>query len=333
MKKKSTRFFTVLLVLGILFLGMPQVQVFGASKQEPSQAAKKLVIGFSMPALTHSFWIPMLYGVRDQAKKYNMEVVDLNAGGFGNLDTQISQMENLIHRGVDIIIMGATSAEGVVPVVEEAQRAKIPVIGVGSQPKTDILTKVVADDYGMGVMQAQYMGKYLQGKGEVALMSGPPGLNWSVDRAKGFRDTLAKSYPGAKIVAEQWTEVSRPKAIELMESWLQAFPSLRGVYTANDDLAAGAVRAIISAGKTNQIKVSSCNPTEIGIEYMKAGYILCEAVQQTVMQGRAAVDAAYAKLNGKTPQKVIVTPALLLTRENLATFDFSTVTHPESFKP
>ena len=329
MKKKTI---CIITLLCIFLLGV--ADVFAAAKQESSPAVKKRVIGFSMPALTHSFWIPMLYGVREQAKKYNMEVIDLNAGGFGNLDTQISQIENLIQRGVDAIIMGATSADGVVPVVEEANRAKIPVFGVGSQPKTDVVTtKVVADDYGMGVIQAQYMGKYLKGQGEVALMSGPPGLNWSVDRAKGFRDTLAKEYSGVRIVAEQWTEVSRPKAIELMESWLQAFPNLRGIYTANDDLAAGAVRAIISAGKTAQIKVSSCNPTEIGIEYLKAGYILCHAVQQTVLQGRTAVDAVYAKLNGRTPQKVIVTPALLLTKENLATFDFSTVMHPDTFKP
>lgn len=329
MKKKII--FTIVLCC-ILLMGI--ADLFAAATQGSSPAAKKRVIGFSMPALTHSFWIPMLYGVREQAKKYNMDVVDLNAGGFGNLDTQISQIENLIQRGVDVIIMGATSADGVVPVVEEANRAKIPIIGVGSQPKTDVVTtKVVADDYGMGVIQAQYMGKYLKGQGQVALMSGPPGLNWSVDRAKGFRDTLAKEYPAVRIVAEQWTEISRPKAIELMESWLQAFPNLRGIYTANDDLAAGAVRAIISAGKTDQIKVSSCNPTEIGIEYLKAGHILCHAVQQTVLQGRMAVDAAYDKLNGKTPQKVIVTPALLLTKENLATFNFSTVTHPETFKP
>lgn len=316
-------------ILVILTLLMAMSSVFA----QKAAAGKKFVIGYSMPALTHSFWIPMLYGVREQAAKYGMQVIDLNAGGFGNLDTQVSQIENLIQRGVDALLVGATSADGVVPVVQEALREGIPVVGVGSQPNTQITTKILADDYAMGAIQAEAMAKYLNGKGQVAMMSGPPGNHWSDARAKGYRETMQKKYPGISIVADQWTEVSRPVAIELMESWIQAFPDLKGIYCANDDLAAGAVRAIISANLTDKIKVTSCNPTDIGLEYLQQGLILVQAIQQTVLQGRRGVDAIYEKLTGKTPDKEIITPALSLTKENLATFDFSSVKHPDSFKP
>lgn len=93
------------------------------------------------------------------------------------------------------------------------------------------------------------------------------------------------------------------------------------------------MRAIISANLTDKIKVTSCNPTDIGLEYLQQGLILVQAIQQTVLQGRRGVDAIYEKLTGKTPDKEIITPALSLTKENLATFDFSSVKHPDSFKP
>jgi len=217
---------------------------------------KNLTFGFAMPALTHSYWIPIYYGVQDEIKKFDKKVdlVVVNAGGFNRLDNQIKQVENLIQRKVDAILIGATSAQGIVPVVEEAVKKGIPIIGLGSQPKTEkVLTKVLADDYGMGKIQAEFMGDFYNGMGSVAMMSGPPGLNWTIDRAQGFRETLKKRYPKMKIVAEQWTPVSRPKALNLMEDWIQRFPDLKGVYTANDDLAVGAVEAIKAAGKADQI--------------------------------------------------------------------------------
>ncbi len=302
----------------------------------PASAAaqKKITLGLSWPALTHSFWIPMYYGVTDEAKKHGVELVLLDAGGFDRLDRQISQMENLIQRKVDAILIGATSAEGVVPVVEEAVRRGIPVIGLGSQPKTDkVLTRILADDYGMGRLQAEVLGKTLGGKAKTAMMSGPPGLNWTLDRAKGFRETLAKQFPAMQVVAEQWTPVSRPQAMSLMEDWIQRFPDLAGLYTANDDLAAGAMEAIKAAGKAGKVKVTSANPTSIGMEYLKQGFIVGQAIQQTVLQGRLAVRTAVDHLNGKPVQKQIVTPVLLLTPENLTTFDFSNVLQPEGFRP
>ena len=306
---------------------------FGVTSKSYAQS-RKLTFGFSMPALTYSFWIPIDYGVRDEAKKLGVKLVILNAGGFDRLDNQIQQMEDLIQRKVDAIIIGATSAEGVVPVVEKAVMKGIPVVGVGSQPKTDkLLVRILADDYGMGKIQAEYLGKSLGGKGKVAMMSGPPGLNWTIDRAKGFRETLSKLYPSMAIVAEQWTPVSRPQALSLMEDWIERFPDLNGLYTANDDLAAGAVEAIKAAGKSKQIKVSSANPTPLGMKYLEEGIIVCFAIQQTVLQGRLGVQAAYNYLTTGKTKPVEVTPALAMTLENLNSFNYSTVLAPKEFTP
>jgi ABC-type sugar transport system substrate-binding protein len=297
--KKITLFF---LMAAVIMLTFSPDEISAGGKKEVEK--KEYVIGVSMPILTHSYWIPLLYGIRDEAQKLGIKVIDLHAGGFGHLDVQINQIENLMQQGVDALLVGATSAQGVVPIVEEAIASGIPVIGVGSQPATDkVTTKVVADDYEMGVLQAKALGGALKGSGEVVMLAGPPGNNWSVDRAKGFKDTVAKDYPGMKVAAEQWTDVNRTLAADLMETWIQGFPNVRGVYSANDDLAAGAVTAIVAAGKSNQIKVSSSNPTDIGMENLKKGLVTAFAVQQTVLQGREGVRAAFKAIKGEPTQK------------------------------
>lgn len=297
--------------------------------------SKPLTFGLAMPALTHSYWIPIYYGVQDECKKFDREVklVVLNAGGFDRLDNQITQVENLVQRHVDAILIGATNAAGVVPVIEEAKRKGIAIVGLGSQPKTKILTNVLADDYGMGSIQADYLGKYSEGKGKVAMMSGPPGLNWTIDRAKGFKETLKEKFPNMEIVAEQWTPVSRPKALNLMEDWIQRFPELKGIYTANDDLAVGAVEAIKAAGKVDQIKVSSANPTPLGMKYLKEGVIVGFAIQQTVLQGRIAARCAYNYLTRGEVVSKVLTAVLPISKENADNFDYSNVLQPEDFKP
>lgn len=294
-----------------------------------------LTFGFAMPALTHSYWIPIYFGVQDEIKKFDkkVELVVVNAGGFTRLDNQTKQVENLIQRKVDAILIGATSAQGIVPVVEEAIKKGIPIVGLGSQPKTKVLTNVLADDYGMGKIQAEFLGNYCKGKGSVAMISGPPGLNWTIDRANGFRETLEKNFPDVKIVAEQWTPVSRPKALNLMEDWIQRFPDLKGVYTANDDLAVGAVEAIKAAGKKDQIKVSSANPTPLGMKYLEEGYIVGFAIQQTVLQGRIAARAAYNYITAGEEVSKVLTAVLPISKENAGSFNYSNVLHPEEFKP
>jgi ABC-type sugar transport system substrate-binding protein len=136
-----------------------------------------------------------------------------------------------------------------------------------------------------------------------------------------------------KIVAEQWTPVSRPKALSLMEDWMQRFPDLKGVYTANDDLAVGAVEAIKAADKANQIKVSSANPTPLGMKYLKEGNIVGFAIQQTVLQGRVAARSAYNYITQGEVVSKVLTAVLPISKENADSFNYSNVLHPKEFKP
>lgn len=306
----------------------------GASGSSKSGSSKEITLGLAMPAISTAFWVSMDYGVLDEAKKLGVKVIAVDAGGFDQSAKQIQQIQTLIQRRVDVLLVGATDSKAVAPAVDQAVAQGIPVIGLSSLPATDKLAvKVGADHYGMGAFDAECLGAALGGQGQVAIMAGPPGVNWAQDRDKGFKETLAQKFPNIKIVAEQLGPSERNQGVTLMQEWLQAFPNLKGVFAVTDDLGAGAADALSAAGKTGQVKIATANLSQVGEQYLKEGKIACEAAQAVVQQGREAVRAAVALVRHQPYQKEIKTQAIGVTAENLANLDTSVISAPAGFRP
>ena len=298
-------------------------------------AADKPLITFAMPEIQGSFWVSMYYGVSEEAKAQGVDVIIVNAGGFDQVSKQIQQIENLAEKRPKVMLVGATNAAGVRSAVEKVIASGIPVIALGStpEPKEKLASNVVADHYGLGRLQAECLAKEMNGTGTVGVMAGPPGVGWSIDRANGFKETIAKVAPNIKIVVEKSSVTGRVEGLKLMEDWLQGFPTIGGVYTPTDDMGAGAVDALLNANRAGTVKVSSSNLSPIGESYLRKNYIPCESVQQIVFQGREGVRQAMTLIRGGTPQKLITTPVMLITPENVDTVDYSLIKAPRDFRP
>jgi TMAO reductase system protein TorT len=293
-----------------------------------------LTVGFSTPDLSASFWVSMAYGVQDEAKKQGVKVVTVNAGGDANANEQISQLQDLIQQQVDGIVIGATNGDAVKSVVDQAAAQKIPVVGLSSIPNSDKLaSKVGADHYGMGKIQAQCLSQALHGKGNVGMMAGPAGQSWADDRAKGFKETLSSEAPGNKVVTVSRLADNRNSALTTAEDWLQRFKDLDGVYTASDDIGAGVVDAIKAGGKNRDITVTSSNFSPAAEQLLKNGGFSCVSVQQIVEQGRQAVRQAIAAAKGEPVEKDVVTDVIKISKDNINTVDFGPIRAPEGFKP
>jgi TMAO reductase system protein TorT len=297
-------------------------------------AAQQKTIGLSVPSLTASFWVSAVYGVEEEAKKDGVKLIKLNAGGDANASQQISQIQDLIQRKVDAIIVGATNGEAVAPIVDRAARQGIPVVGLSSPPQTSHLVSTVsADHYDMGRLQAECLSKAIGGKGNVAMMAGPSGQAWADLRARGFKETLAKDAPAIRVIAESRLADNRNAALTVAEDWVQRFPDLNGVYAATDDMAAGVISAFKAAGRLKDIKVSASNLSPTAQDLLRRGELVCTSIQQIVAQGRAALQQALAAANHQPVKKEVVLPALLVTPQNLATVDLSSVAAPANYRP
>lgn len=314
-------------------IGLAGAAVLCFASSAPSVAQEK-TIGFAIPNLASSFWISATYGVEDEAKKAGVALIKLNAGGDSNTSQQISQIQDLIQRKVDAIIVGATNGDAVKAVVEQAISAGIPVVGISSPPNTPKLASTVsADHYDMGRMQATCLGQAMGGKGNVAVMGGPAGQAWADLRVNGFKETLAKEFPEIKVIAESRLGDNRNAALKTAEDWVQRFPELSGVYNATDDMAAGTISALKAAGKMNEVKVSASNLSPTAQELLKSGDLACTSIQQIVAQGRAALKQAVAAASNQPTEERVVLPALLVSKDNVETVDLSSVTAPSDYRP
>ncbi len=306
-----------------------------ASAQGAPKTKDDITIGLSTAAVATAFIMSLYYGVEDEARLQGVDLVALDAGGYENVSRQIQQIQDLIQRRVDVIIVNVTNAEAVAPVVEMAVAAGIPVVGLSSLPATDQLAATVgADHYGMGRLQAQCLGAKLPADAEIAIMAGPAGVNWAMERTAGFKDTLAAEYPGMRIIAEINSNSDRNNGLRIMEDWLQAFPKLAGIATVVDDLGAGAADAIAAANRTGQILISSSNLSAIGYQYLQDGKIDCQSAQQGVLQGRVALQSAISIALGEELEDTkFITDALLIESEGLDTIDLSSISAPAGYRP
>ncbi|MEK6716989.1 MAG: substrate-binding domain-containing protein [candidate division NC10 bacterium] len=210
-----------------------------------SQAAMK--IGFSVSTQVNPFYKAMADGVRDQAKADGMEVTVLNAED--KLEKQIADVEDLIQKKIDVLIINATH-DGAAAVLNKAADAGIPVITLQrGVPGAKVVSHIGTDNVVIGREGAEWIGKKLNGKGNVVVMEGIPGAASSEDRKKGSAEVWPK-YPGIKIVAQQSGKYDRAVALGVMENILQAQPQIDAVFCFNDEMAMGALAAVKAAKRT-----------------------------------------------------------------------------------
>jgi ABC-type sugar transport system substrate-binding protein len=303
----------------------------GAGSKSKSE---QLTVGFSMPDSSESFWVSMAYGVQQEAKKLGVKVVTASAGGDANANQQISQIQDLMQRNVNALIVGATDANAVTPVVDQAIGQGIPVVGASSLPASKKLTSsVFTDNIGMGTIEAQCLGEAMGGKGTVAMLVGPAGQIWADLRAKGFTDAVKKQYPNIKVVAQTRLADNRNAALTITQDWLQRFPRLSGIYSVTDDTGAGAIDAIQSAHKTGSIKVASSNFSPAARQLLSNGSFVCTAAQQIVTQGEQALLQAVNAAKKQPVKATVVTPVVKLTKDNVASTSLAQLQAPAGFTP
>ena len=214
------------------------------------------------------FTVAALYWMADQYPQLVKEVVITNAND--SIPKQISDMEDLVTKGVDIIIIAATSKDALVPAVDKAMAAGIPVIileralaGENYATFIDVNTTLIATTQAQAVVDA------LGGKGNIVTFGIKPGIGTAVDQEAAIKAVLAKN-PGIKQLAFDYGQVSTSVGKTLMEAWLQTYPQIDGVLGWSGTEIRGAVEAAKEAGRYDQIKVWAAKD-EMGYLQLIAG--------------------------------------------------------------
>ena len=232
-----------------------------------SFAAEKLVIGLSISTQVNPFYKAMADGVKAQAKDMGITAYVLSADD--KLDKQISDVEDLIQKKIDVLLINATQA-GAQAVIEKAAKAKIKVVTLQRQiPSPAVSSHIGTDNVVIGRLGAEWIVSRLGAKGNVVVLEGIPGAASSEDRKKGAAEVFPK-YSGIKIVSQQTAEYDRAKALHVMENILQAQPDIDAVYCFNDEMAMGALSAV-KAAKRKGIMITGMDANKDAVESVKKG--------------------------------------------------------------
>lgn len=291
-------------------------------------------IGVSVPHLKSAVWISMANGIFLEAEKSGCESVTfLAAKGYDDLDTQINQTENLIELGVDAIIIAPISSGGNIESCEEAIRRGIPIIFWGQNCHIrNHSGQATGNNYEMGQMQAEWTAQKLGGKGNIILLSGPPGINWTTINYEGILNGLSK-YPDIKIIDQKWTDIDPAIGMELTERLMMRYPDV-DAFICTDVLGHGCGQAVAAADKQNEILVVMNYPEKATLPMIEEGLVDYGVINPPLNTGRITVSLAIRALNDPTDQIIganLFIEPIEITIDNIKNVDLSGVLAPEDW--
>lgn len=292
-------------LLTVLTAGLVTVVAAQSGTMLPKLAKKATYkVGFAQTESNNPWRIAQTKSMQDEAKKLGYQLVYTDAAG--SAAKQVSDVRSMIAQKVDAIFLAPREEKPLAPVIREAAKAGIPVILLDRNvdPKLakagqDYVTFIGSDFILEGKRVGEWLAKKSGGKANIIQLLGTTGASPANDRRKGFEDAI-KAFPGMKVLASQDGDFSRDKGRQVMETLLQANPSVNVVYAHNDEMAIGAIAALEAAGKKpgKDVTVLSIDGGKEAVQLVVDGKI-AYVVECNPRFGPAAFKALQDYANGR----------------------------------
>ena len=278
-------------------------------------AQKQWTIGFSQDTMDHPWRAYMVTSARDQAKKYPeiKQFIYTDAGGSN--EKQIADVEDLIARGVDLIMMSPREAQPLVPAVEAIKKAGIPLVVLDRE--------IVGDDYtvfigGDNLKVGNELGKYTKANAPKNFsyleLEGIPGATPTIQRHEGFTQQIKGS---TTRLDAQPANYDMAPAIPIMEDWLTKYKGrFQVIYAHNDPMILGVIKVLKEAGyKPGDVFLVGVDGQREAFEAIKDGWLNATAIYAT--GGALGLDMAVRVLKGQSVPKRIIMETPVITKENV----------------
>ncbi len=260
------------------------------------------VIGLSVKTITNDpFQAAWVQAATDKVEELGGTVQLLVAGGQTAVASQSSQLEDLVTQQVDGIIVSPLDGSAVLPALQKAKDAGVPVILVdqpiaaGNEELYETL--IATDNVNAGRELATYLVTSMPDPElKVAIIEGAPGSVAGDDRLTGFMEGLASG--GITPVASATGEWDNAKALAAMENIITANPDLQAVLSASDVMVDGILQALAGAGKTD-VAVLAIDGSTVGIQGVLDGKLLADNTQDPMAMGSMAAEFAVGIANGE----------------------------------
>ena len=267
------------------------LKVFGvaallvAVSSAASAAGEK--IGLVVSTQNNPFFVTLKEGAVQKANELGYELIVLDSQN--DPSKELGNVEDLLVKGVDVLLINPTDSDAVVSSVRAANRSKIPVVTLDRAANGGkVVSHVASDNVLGGEVAGNYIVEKLGGKGKVVELEGIPGTTAARDRGEGFNKAIAGKL---EVVAKQSADFDRTKGLTVMENILQAQPEINAVFAHNDEMALGALKAIEASGRKN-IVVVGFDATDDAVAAVKDGKLSATVAQKPAEIGAIGVEVA-----------------------------------------
>lgn len=286
----------------------------GASKapeQASGGASGKITIGLAISTQNNPFFVTLKEGAEKAAKEAGAELIVVDAQD--DTAKQISGVEDLIQKKVNVILINPTDSAAIGTAVEAANKANIPVITVDRASEGGkVVSHIASDNVKGGKMAGEHLLQAIGGKGNIVELQGIAGTSAARDRGKGFHEAV-DGKEGVKVVASQPADFDRAKGLSVMENILQGNKDIQGVFAHNDEMALGALQAIEAAGLN--IPVVGFDATDDAVKAVNDGKMAATIAQKPAEIGAKAVETAIKVSKGEQLESAIPVDLELVTKK------------------
>lgn len=256
----------------------------------------------------HQFWQAVKAGADKAAADFNVEITFEGPDTETQIDKQIDMLQVALSKNPQAICLAALDSQAVLPLLQQAQSANIPIIGFDSGVDSDIpVTTAATDNIAAAATAADKMAELIGNEGEIALIVHDQTSRTGIDRRDGFVNRIQEAYPNITIVDIQYGGGDHLASTDLAKTILQAYPNIKGFFGANEGSIIGVLNAVKELGKENQIVVIGYDSGKQQIDAIRNGVEAGAITQDPIGIGYKCVEAAVKAINGETLPKTIDT--------------------------
>ena len=311
MRTRATTLLAVLMLAALVTALVVGCQRGGGGGGEGGQR-----IGLSVSTLNNPFFVSLRDSAQQAADDAGAELVVSDAQN--DTAQQQDDVQNFISQQVSAILVNPVDSDAVVPAVEAANDAGIPVIALDRKASGgDVVATIASDNVQGGRMAGEELIR-LVGSGNVAQLEGIPGTDPARDRGQGFQEAI-DTQSSVKVVASQTADFDRSEGLTVTENIMQANSDIKGIFAQNDEMALGAVQALgDQAG--DDVKIAGFDGGEDALNAIQDGTMNATIAQQPDKMGSLGVETAISMINGESVEENIPVEVNLVTQDNVSEF-------------
>jgi len=274
-------------------------------------AAQDIKIGLAVSTLNNPFFVDLKDGAEAMAEEMGIEILTVDAQD--DAASQLSSVEDLLIRQIDVLIVNPVDGNAVVSAITAANDAGVPVITVDRGAEGgNVASHIASDNVAGGEMAGDFIAEQLGETGKVVELEGIPGTSAARDRGEGFNKAMDK-YPGLEVIARQPAAFDRAEGMTVMENILQGNPEIDAVFAHNDNMALGAMEAIEAAGRSDEIMIVGFDAIDDAREAVTEGNMAATVAQKPALMGEMSVEIAVKVVNGEEVDEYTPVPLELIT--------------------